>query len=43
MILIRITWVTHEIEAIISKSDTFASISIINIFLGFLIGYTFDN
>ena len=36
MILIRIMWVTHEIEANISKSVTFASISFINIFLGFL-------
>ena len=43
MILIRIPWVTHKIEANISKSVTFASISFINIFLVFLIGYTFDN
>ena len=43
MILIRIMWVTHEIEANISKSVTFASISFFNTFLGFLIGCTFDN
>ena len=43
MILIRITWVTHKIEANISKSVTFASISFINIFWGVSIGYTFDN
>ena len=43
MILIRITWLTDKIEVNISKSVTFASISFINIFLGFLIGYTFDN